>query len=130
MLRPTLAVIGGFVAWTLLWIVGAAIATAAARIDLEAARIDDTTPLLILIAVSVVCSLAAGATCAAINARRAGRPVIVLTGLLLAVGVAVEASSWSAYPVWYHLTFLVLLAPATILGARIAARPGPPAGTP
>ena len=35
------------------------------------------------------------------------------------------AAAWSAMPVWYHVTFLLLLVPCTLLGAKIGARPCP-----
>lgn len=38
------------------------------------------------------------------------------------VGVAVQASVGSALPLWYHLAFLALLAPATLAGALLRPR--------
>jgi hypothetical protein len=36
----------------------------------------------------------------------------------------VQASAWSALPLWYHLPFLALLVPACLLGGRMTARRG------
>ena len=41
--------------------------------------------------------------------------------LLLATGIAVQAGVWSLMPAWYHLTFLVLLAPMVLTGGKLAA---------
>jgi O-antigen/teichoic acid export membrane protein len=43
-----------------------------------------------------------------------------LAAIQLAIGVAVQASFWDKMPVWYHLSFLALLAPGILLGARLA----------
>jgi hypothetical protein len=44
---------------------------------------------------------------------------MVMGTLLLATGIAVQASVWNLMPVWYHVPFLVLVVPACILGARL-----------
>ena len=121
-MRAALAVIAGFVLWTLLWLIGGAAVVRLASLDLEADRIDDAVPLVILIAISVVNSVLSGALTAWIHRRRCGAAVWSLAALLLLVGVGVEVSAWSMYPVWYHLGFLVLLAPATVAGGKLAAK--------
>ena len=42
---------------------------------------------------------------------------MVLCGIQLALGLVFQAQAWKLIPVWYHLSFLLLLAPATLLGA-------------
>lgn len=49
---------------------------------------------------------------------------IVTSVLLLLTGIGVQASVWTQMPVWYHLSFLVLVAPVTLAGARLARRKG------
>lgn len=75
-----------------------------------------TTYLVCAIVASVVYSLLAGVVTALI-AR--ARPVVhgVWAGIvLLAVGVFVQLQFWDQAPIWYHLTFLVLLVPGCALG--------------
>jgi len=39
--------------------------------------------------------------------------------LLLIVGVIVQMGVWDKIPLWYHLTFWILLVPMTVLGGRL-----------
>ena len=41
--------------------------------------------------------------------------------IILAVFLPVHIGLWSRFPVWYHLAFLVPLAPLVALGARLSA---------
>ncbi len=43
--------------------------------------------------------------------------VTVLAGLLLIAFIPVHYTLWERFPVWYHLTFLLSLVVATVLGA-------------
>jgi len=74
-----------------------------------------------VLGLSIVCSLTAGYLAKALAPSR-NRPVVVMSALLLATGIAVEADAWERMPVWYHLTFLVLLVPMCFGGARFAER--------
>ena len=38
---------------------------------------------------------------------------------MLLTGLCVQIGAWSMMPVWYHLPFLVLLVPVTLLGASL-----------
>jgi hypothetical protein len=49
------------------------------------------------------------------------KTVWVFAFIQLAVGSAFEASYWDMTPVWYHLVFLALLVPTTVLGGRLRA---------
>jgi hypothetical protein len=44
-------------------------------------------------------------------------PLYILSVLLIVVGVFVQAQLWRLLPAWYHLSFLILLLPATLAGA-------------
>src|SRR5438477_6703268 len=62
--------------------------------------------------------LAAGAVVRAIAPESRAAPWLV--GLvLLALFVPVHVQLWNKLPVWYHLTFLVTLAPLVALGASL-----------
>jgi hypothetical protein len=65
-------------------------------------------------------SVAAGAIVGLIAPSRRWAPWAV--GLLiLAMFLPVHVNLWNKFPVWYHLTFLVPLAPLVALGAYLAA---------
>ncbi len=42
--------------------------------------------------------------------------------VLLALFVPDHIHVWNKFPIWYHLTFLITLAPLVALGARLASR--------
>jgi hypothetical protein len=66
-------------------------------------------------------SLIAGVVIGAIAPASKAAPWVV--GLvLLAVFVPIHAALWHAFPVWYHLLFLVPLAPLLAAGARLKTR--------
>lgn len=70
------------------------------------------------LSIAAVTSLAAGAVVRAI--APASRLAPWLVGLLLVVVFIPEhVHIWHKFPVWYHLTFLVTLAPLVVLGARL-----------
>lgn len=123
-MRATLAVIVGYAVWTALWLGGNAIfMNDTAETVGNGTPFTDTGPLLGAIGLSVLCSLAAGATTAsiALHARRSS--VTVLAIALLATGIFVQASVWTLMPTWYHVVFLALLVPFVLLGAKL--RPAP-----
>jgi hypothetical protein len=72
---------------------------------------------------AAITSLAAGAIVRMIAPSSRLAPWIV--GLvLLALFVPEHIRLWARFPVWYHLTFLVTLAPLVALGAALASRGG------
>ena len=89
----------------------------------EGKLFDQTVPLIELIGLSVVASLVSGALCALIAKKTSRGPGLALALALLGTGIAVQASAWKFEPVWYHLTFLVLLVPITLLGASFVKIP-------
>lgn len=131
MLRVTLGVIAGFVAWSILWVgsdqvlsqvspqwygayqdkVALAVAN---RVPFES----DTTIVLIGLARSIIATLMAGYLAAYI-ARGNSNAALILGIILLIVGVAVQYNFWNVSPIWYHLVFLALLIPMSILGGRL-----------
>lgn len=120
MARAILSVIAGYIVWTVIWLAGgAALAAAFPDQPTEQGVYDSAALLAITLVLSLLCSIVAGLTCGRI-AR--GRPVppIVLGVLLLLTGIGVQASVWSIMPIWYHIPFLILLLPVTLVGARLA----------
>lgn len=118
-MKPTLAVIVGYVVWTVLWLVGNQGLVSAGWISKDPTRkIESLAGLSGLLAISVACSLAGGATAGRIaGASRRAAPI--LAGLLLATGLGVQWGFRELMPVWYHAAFLILLVPVTLAGAAV-----------
>ena len=123
MKRAVLGVIVGYMLWTALWLGGNAVFFgAAAKVVRAGQPYTAAGPLAGVIVLSVVCSIAAGLAAAAIAKERAPAAVLVMAALLLVTGVAVQIGVWTLMPAWYHLTFLALIVPASVLGGRIIGR--------
>jgi hypothetical protein len=124
MKRAILAVITGYLVWTALWLAGNRLLFGGAAERVGAGEpFTAAAPLVGVVVLSMCCSLAAGATAAIIAGERAPAAVLVMAVLLLVTGIGVQASVWMLMPVWYHLAFLALIIPVSLLGARIVRRP-------
>ena len=131
MLRIILGIIVGYVVWSLIW-VGSDIvfvslfpmSYGAQFLELQAAVTEGrpfraaVTITVFKLALSIVCSLLAGFF-AVLVAKERTKTTMILGIALLLTGIFVEASYWSYFPLWYHLPFLILLIPVTILGGRL-----------
>jgi hypothetical protein len=121
MARMAGSLIVGFLVWTGVWLGG--------NLALHFPDADSATlspkQLAMLLALSVACSMAAGVSAGLMMGGRAGlkKSALILGLLLLAVGIAVQASVWNVMPLWYHATFLALLVPVTMVTSRIVGRP-------
>jgi hypothetical protein len=124
MRRTIAAIVAGFAAWVLLatvlnwglrlWLPGYSNAEPAMAFSLamQIARLS----------IAALTSLAAGALVRVIAPASRLAPWILGLVLLL-LFVPVHVSLWHKFPVWYHLTFLVTLAPLVFLGTRLLSRP-------
>lgn len=122
MLRQVLAVIGGFLLWSVLWLLLGLALAAGGWLPAAAEPVTAWLPLVVLLLGSIVSSLLSGFAAAAI-ARTSGYRVAIAVGLLLlVVGITVQAQNWQLMPVWYHAAFLICLVPACIVGANFRAR--------
>ena len=115
------AVAAGVVLWGVLWNGGNA-GLGAAGVITVGEPITAVAVLLGLLGYSAVLSVVAGWVTAAIE----GGPdpmgaVRALAGVNLVIGIVVEVTYWSLMPVWYHLIFLALVVPMTLLGGRMKA---------
>lgn len=116
--RAALGIVGGLVAWTVIVTlidIGLRLAlpgyAAAERI-----LIFTLAMKIARLVMAAVTSLLAGAVIRAIAPRSAWAPWI--TGLIiLALFLPEHVRIWSSLPVWYHLSFLIPLAPLLALGA-------------
>jgi hypothetical protein len=116
MSRSILAVVVGYLTWTVVWLGGGAAIRAFWPAGFpEAGPWTATAPLVALLGLSLVCSLAAGLVAARLAPTT--RAVAVMSVLLLLTGIGVQASVWALMPLWFHLAFLALIVPACRVGA-------------
>jgi hypothetical protein len=120
MKRTIAGIIAGLVAWIAvvtalnwglrLWLPGYALAepTMAFTLGMKIARLS----------IAAATSLAAGALVRTIAPANNFAPWIV-GFVLVALFVPSHIYLWTQFPIWYHLTFLVTLAPLVALGARL-----------
>jgi len=75
-----------------------------------------TIPMMVVrLAMSAACSLAAGFAAARLDKRA---PLIAGTILLL-LFIPVHYNMWDKFPIWYHLTFLTSLPLASLVGGKL-----------
>lgn len=116
-----LGVIVGFIVWTVIFVAGESVLRAISpnlAAPENAAIVDSTALLIGYLIRSIIASVLAGLT-AAFIARENSRTPLILGIFLLIVGLLVQISSWNMLPIWYHLTFLILLIPMTLLGGKL-----------
>jgi uncharacterized membrane protein (DUF485 family) len=130
MLRIILAAIVGFIVWTILWVgsdaVFIAISTSyRAYMDGFQKALETKQPfelsstiLLLTLFKSFFCSLISGFITALIAGEN-NKSTLLLGILLLAFGIFIQSVYWNYIPLWYHISFLLLLIPMTILGGKL-----------
>src|SRR5215467_1185313 len=70
---------------------------------------------------AIVTSVVAGAATGWIP-RSSRRAPLLVGSMVLAMFVPVHLAIWSKFPVWYHLTFLLTISPAVLVGALLPPR--------
>lgn len=131
MVRIILAVILGFIAWSILWVGSDQVLRnlspdwyGAHQSSVEVAMFNntpfatDTTITLLSLLRSVIISMMAGFL-TAIVAGENKTSTLILGILLLLFGLIVQIFAWNYAPVWYHVIFLALLVPMTIVGGKL-----------
>ncbi len=131
MLKIVLGVIAGFVAWSVLWAGSDQVLVMASPgwygIHQDDAYLAlqngesfsaDTTIMLIRLAVAAIATIMSGFLAAFVAGENRRAP-FALGILLLIVGIAVQASAWNVMPIWFHVIFLALLLPLSILGGKL-----------
>jgi hypothetical protein len=122
-MKQILGVVAGFILWSVLWLsLNQLLLLLGIMSPAVTEPLADPKPLLLLLAGSVLISLVSGYVTARITGFPWALPAVALGVLLLATGVFVQLKLWYLIPLWYHLTFLLLLIPMTLLGARLRAR--------
>lgn len=123
MLRAILGVIAGYAAWTILWLTGNALLFAAPSQSVnDGARFESAGTLAGLLLYAAAISLVGGGICALVAGPRTRGASLCLAVALLATGIAVQAGIWPLLPAWYHVIFLALLVPLTLLGGCLTRR--------
>lgn len=130
MLRIILGAIAGFLVWSILWVGSDAVFMAifasyreyiegfnTALQTQQPFEINSTILFLTLIK-SFICSIISGVVTAMI-AQENTKSTILLGVLLLAFGIFIQSIYWNYLPLWYHLAFLVLLIPMSVLGGKL-----------
>lgn len=131
MIRIILGVVAGFIAWSILWVgsdqvlmsiwpdwYGAHQQAFGLAMENGSAFNADTTILIMHIIRAAIVSIMSGFIAAVVAGENRKAP-LSLAVVLLIVGVIVEGFAWSFAPVWYHLLFLIILVPMTLLGGRM-----------
>lgn len=131
MLKIVLGVIAGFVAWSILWVGSDQVLAMASpgwygthqdafqlAVVNQAPFTPDTTILLMHLVRAAIISVMCGFLAAFIAGENTRTPLI-LGALLLAFGLTVQLLVWFYLPIWYHLVFLGMLIPLTLLGGKL-----------
>ena len=120
MVRQGLAVLLGFTVWSALWLICNSVLVELHALPHErSTAIQDAGPLLALLISATLTTLACGYAVAMVSASHAQRSALILSIVLLAVGVVVQAQYWHLMPLWYHVAFLGLLMPVCLAGAGL-----------
>ncbi|MFL6466949.1 MAG: hypothetical protein ACJ72Z_03230 [Pyrinomonadaceae bacterium] len=131
MLRVILGIVAGFIAWSILWVgsdqilmmvspdwYGAHQQAFQKAMFNSSAFIPDNTILGMHLIRAVIITVTCGFL-AAVIARGNRNAPLGLGILLLIFGAFVQAVAWSYLPIWYHIVFLALLVPMSIVGGRL-----------
>ena len=131
MLRVILAVIAGFIAWSIMWIgsdqvlmmlspgwYGAHQEAFQKAMFNKSEFTPDNTILIMHLVRAVIITLMSGFLAAFIARGNKNAP-LGLGILLFLFGAMVQAIAWNYIPVWYHIVFLALLIPVSIIGGRL-----------
>jgi hypothetical protein len=131
MVRTILGVIGGFLAWVIVWVGSEKILSAiwpegygAHQLAFEEAVANggqftaDTTLLLMHIVIGSIVSVMSGFLAALIAGENKRAP-LVLGFALLVLGLLKVVLSWPYVPIWYHVIFTALLIPMTMMGGKL-----------
>ena len=119
-MRTILAAVIGFVLWTVLWLGSNALLSVLTPTSFrEDGSTDSTLLIAVILLLSLLFSLIAGAVAARVTRGSATAALWTLGVALLAVGIFVQLQYWALFPLWYNLLFLILLIPGVFAGARL-----------
>lgn len=140
MVRMILGVVVGFIVWSVLWLGSDQVLISLSRswygkhqFAFEDAMLNqsaftpDNTILLMHLVRAAIISLMSGFIAAFVAGENRKAPMF-LGILLLLFGLMVQVMAWSYLPIWYHVTFLILLVPLTVAGGRLRQASSGPGG--
>jgi hypothetical protein len=118
--RIILGVIVGFIVWSILWVGSSEILMVASTDYAKSMETMNFSSGMLIFSLirSFICSIAAGFV-AVLLAKEFFKTTLGLGILLLVFGIFVQIGVWDKIPVWYHLIFLALLIPLTMLGGNL-----------
>ena len=124
MLRSTLAIIVAVVTWFVVatignWILRGLLPGYSA---VEVSMNFTLSMMIYRLILGLVSSLCAGFVCALIAGRTSVAPKIA-AGIMVVLFLPVHYMLWTKFPVWYHLFFLLSLAPTMLIGTTLKRRP-------
>lgn len=129
MLRIIIGAIVGFIVWSVLWVGSDAVFMAISAsyreymdgfqkaLETKQPFETNSTILLLTLFKSFICSIISGLI-AAIIAKENTKSTLLLGVLLLAFGIFIQSTLWNYLPLWYHIPFLLLLIPMTLIGGK------------
>jgi hypothetical protein len=131
MVRIILGVVVGFIVWSILWVGsdfllmaispdwwGKNLKSMEDALNNKQPFMSDSTILIFSLIRSIICSIISGYI-AALIAKENNKSTLFLGILLVAFGIYMQSIFWNIAPLWYHIPFLVLLIPMTILGGKL-----------
>ncbi len=131
MVRIIIAVIVGFLAWSIMWVGSEQVLSSVFpdwfgkhQTDFERAVFNketytvDSGILIFNIFRGIVVSIITGFLTAVIAGENR-KSTLILGVLLLAFGLYIVAVTWAMIPIWYHVLFSLMLIPMTMLGGRL-----------
>lgn len=123
MWRSILSVLAGTFVWGILWVTANGILAASMPDQFREDGSTDSVGILAgILILSIVLSVLAGWVTSRLAPRNAMKHVFALGALQLLIGIAVQMQFWDLMPLWYHLSFLVMLVPGVILGGKLRER--------
>ena len=119
-MKIILGIVAGFFVWSILWVGIDAVLKGVWTGYNESVEARSFSPAMLIVPLilSAVCSIISGFV-AALIARENSKSPLILGVLLLVVGIFVQMGVWKKIPLWYHLTFWVLLIPMTVFGGKL-----------
>ncbi len=123
MLRSILAVIVAVITWflvaTILNLLLRALLPGYTTAEINFAF---TLPMMLCrLLLGLISSVCAGLVCAWITDRNIAAKITA--GIMVALFIPAHYMLWNKFPIWYHLFFLITLAPTVLLGAALVRRP-------
>src|ERR1043166_1300974 len=117
MLRSILAVIIAIITWFLVATIGNLIVRLAipGYSAVEVSLNFTLTMMICRLVVGLVSSLCTVLVCAKISRNRIAAKIVA--AIILILFLPVHYMLWNKFPVWYHLFFLITLAPTILIGA-------------